>query len=86
MALIGVLGPFDIQRDNWASYKERLEQFFIANNVDDVKRVAVLLSVIGAKSYELLRSLTAPEKPAQKSFDQLCTLLENHLAPKPKES
>jgi hypothetical protein len=82
-ALIGNIGPFDANTDQWISYKERLEQFFAANEVDDAKHVAVLLSVVGAKTYELLRTLTAPEKPAQRTFAQLCEVLGKHLAPKP---
>ena len=83
MALIGNIGPFDANNDQWMSYKERLEQFFAANEVDNSKHVAVLLSVVGAKTYELLRTLTAPAKPAERTFEQLCQVLETHLAPKP---
>jgi hypothetical protein len=39
--------------------------------------------VVGAKTYELLRTLTAPVKPAEKTFAELCQVLETHLAPKP---
>jgi len=57
--LIGSVGPFDGTVEHWASYKERLEQFFAANNVPAEKHVAVLLSVIGGKTYELLRTTTS---------------------------
>jgi len=71
-ALIGTIGPFNAAMDQWSSYKERLEQFFAANDVGDEKHVAVLLSVIGGKTYELLRMLTAPDLRAQKTF---CTTM-----------
>jgi hypothetical protein len=83
MALIGSIGNFDSTVDRWASYKERLEQFFTANEVDESKHVAVLLSVIGGKTYELLRTLTAPARPAEKTFTELCETLDGQLAPKP---
>lgn len=50
MALIGNIGSFDATTDQWLSYKERLEQFFAANEVPQQKHVAVLLSVVGAKT------------------------------------
>ena len=83
MALIGNIGQFDPMVDQWSSFKERLEQFYAANEVAAEKHVAVLLSVIGGPTYELLRTLTAPARPAEKTFVELCEILENHLAPRP---
>lgn len=53
MALIGNIDQFDMATDQWASYKERLELFFAANEVADEKHVAVLLSIIGGKTYDV---------------------------------
>ena len=83
MALISNIGSFDPIMDQWSSYKERLEQFFQANDVNGDKHVAVLLSVIGGKTYELLRTLTIPDKPTDKTFAVLCDILEQHFAPRP---
>ena len=55
------------------SYMERLDQYFVANDIQDAKRVAVLLSVIRAKACDILKSLIAPNKPSSKSFDQFHT-------------
>ena len=41
------------------------------------------LSVIGSKSYSLLRSLLAPDRPSEKSYDDLVTVLKKHFEPKP---
>ena len=43
----------------------------------------MLLSVIGAKTYSLLRNLVSPDKPQDKSFDQLVEALRRHFEPKP---
>ena len=83
MTLIGQIGEFDNTTDQWLSYKERLEKFIAANDVAAEKHVPVLMSVIGGRTYELLRTLTAPQRPAGKTFVELCTILENHLAPRP---
>ncbi len=45
MNSIGKLEEFDETRDNWTAYIERVEQYFLANDVDDEKKVTVLLTV-----------------------------------------
>ena len=45
--------------------------------------VPVLLTVIGGKTYSLLRTLTSPDKPSTKSFGQIVAILKGHLSPKP---
>ena len=62
-ALLGHIEQFDPAVEQWTQYVERLEQFFVANDVigDDkaVKRRAAFLSVVGRDTYNLLRSLIA---------------------------
>ena len=65
-------------------YSERLDQFLVANGVvDDAKKVAVFLTVIGGRAYALLRNLLAPTKPADKSYGELVKVMKNHLKPTP---
>ena len=47
------------------------------------KKVAVLLTVIGPKTYGLLRSFLTPNKPAEQSYARLVEVMKNHLNPKP---
>ena len=47
------------------------------------KRRAILLSVMGPKTYTLLRSLITPEKPTDKSYDEILSVLKHHYAPTP---
>ena len=42
-----------------------------------------LLSVIGPKTYGLLRTLVAPEKPKDKNAKEIYQTLQEHLAPTP---
>ena len=82
-ATLGHVEPFDLS-ENWSLYTERLGQFFVANEIkDDAKQVAVLLTVIGSKPYELLHSLLAPAVPASKKYAELVAVLGDHLNPKP---
>jgi hypothetical protein len=83
MVLIGTIGPFDCATDSWSSYQERLEQVLAVNDIPNDKKVAVLLSVMGGKAYDKLRSLTAPAKPKDKSFKVLCETMTSHFSPKP---
>lgn len=80
---VGRLEPFDEHIETWDSYSERLEQYFIANEIKPETKVPALLSVIGGRTYGILRDLTAPAKPATKSYDELVETLSRHLSPKP---
>jgi dihydrofolate reductase len=65
---IGKIGPFDEALETWASYTERLEQYFALNDIKGEKQVPALLTLLGRKTYNLLRNLTAhAEKPAAMS-------------------
>ena len=81
--VLGNLGEFDHRTDAIASYLERMQLYFETNSVADDRKVAVLLTVIGAKTHETLRSLLAPEAPRDKSFAQLVSVLQKHYNPKP---
>ena len=48
------------------------------------RKRALLLSLIGARGYKLIRSL-AQNKPNEKSYDELKNLVLDHLQPKPNE-
>ena len=84
MALVGSLEPFSLDSDNWRAYAERVEQYFVANEINTEEKMrGVFLTVIGSETYNLLRSLLAPTKPAEKSFKDLVEILRAHLNPKP---
>ena len=69
MSRHGTIEEFDSATEDWTAYSERLEQYFVANDVDDAaKKRAILLSVCGASTYKLIRSLVAPDKPTDKSY------------------
>ena len=59
---IGKIEAFDETNDDWNAYVERIEQFFIANEIKDNKQVVVMLSLMGNKTYGLLPNLAAPAK------------------------
>ncbi|XP_061729439.1 uncharacterized protein LOC133534334 [Cydia pomonella] len=80
---VGKVGPFDLVNDNWELYVDRLEQYFVANDVKNEVKVATLITVMGGNAYELMVNLCTPAKPASKTYDQLVALMKGHLNPKP---
>ncbi|KAJ8333797.1 hypothetical protein SKAU_G00411160 [Synaphobranchus kaupii] len=83
MALFGRIDEFKPENEQWSAYIERVEQFFEANDVAQAKQVATLLSVMGAAAYGLLGNLVQPDKPKNKTFDEIVTILKGHFEPKP---
>ena len=80
---IGLVGEFEVDKEDVEAYIERYEQFLLANDItDDGKKKAIFLASLGANSYKLLRTL-ADNNPAGKSYNDLKKLLKNHLKPKP---
>ncbi len=51
--------------------------------MDDTKQVATLLSAMGASTYGLLRNLVQPQKPKDKTFREVVSILQVDFEPKP---
>ena len=84
-AIFGSISEYYCETESFTEWIERLEQWFIANNIDNAeKKRALLLSLIGAKGYKLIRSL-AQNKPTEKSYEELKKLMNDHLHPVPNE-
>ena len=59
-AQFGQVNEFDPQVDDWTHYVERLDYYFVTNDITNAKKKrAVLLSVVGATTYRLLRNFKA---------------------------
>ena len=94
--VLGSVGEFDPSSEIFTVYCERLEQFFVANNIGqcsedasaeilsaaDKRKVAVMISIIGKDTYGVLRDLCSPENPKDKTFEELCEILQQHFKPK----
>jgi hypothetical protein len=61
------------------SYTERLQQYFIANDIESAaKKRAVLISKVGGQTYQLIKNLLAPEKPMDKSLEEIEVVRKHH--------
>ena len=81
--ILGCTDTYNPDTDDWSAYVERLELFFLANEIKDDKKVATLLTVLGTKAYSLLRNIIAPSKPAEKTYEQLVDTMKSYVDPKP---
>ena len=84
MAKHGTLGEYSPSQETWAEYTERLELYFVANDItDEAKKRAILLNACGTATYKLVRNLAAPTKPSELEYAAVLELISNHVAPKP---
>ena len=98
MPTYGFIEKFSGKGEEFDTYLERLQFYFTANDLGDItptdnnaaqvlarqeKRKSILLSVIGSDTYSLLRTLISPTRPAEKTFDEITTVLLEHFSPKP---
>ena len=76
-------GAFEDGREEWASYTERLEQHFITNDIKAAEKCAILLSVCGVATYQVICNLTTPGKSTDHTFEELMQLVQAHHNPPP---
>ena len=79
----GRIQEYQPENELFSVYLEHVQLFFIANGVEDDKKVPVFLSVMGSKTYSVLRNLVAPTLPQEKTLAQLVVILKSHFKPKP---
>ncbi|KAH7981019.1 hypothetical protein HPB49_020993 [Dermacentor silvarum] len=83
MPNFGSLEPFEGGGNDWPCYVDRLEAFFVANDIAEDKQTSVFISCCGQTTYALLRNLVKPDKPSDKTLEQILLVLGNYYCPKP---
>ena len=72
----GKISKIISSQETWLSYTERLEYYFITNDIQDrAKKKAILLTVSGRSTLQLLKNLLQPNTPESKSYSDLTDLL-----------
>ena len=65
----GHLSEFCQDKEEWPSYCERLEQYFLANDVtSEEKQRGILMRVCSPSTYQLICILLSPEKPSSETL------------------
>lgn len=79
--LIGHIEPM-VSGGNFRAYEDRVRQFIKVNKIKDDALTPLFITIVGAEVQELLMSLTVPDLPSSKKFEELMDLLREHFAPK----
>ena len=84
VGLHGAISAFNPAQEEWDEYIERLQHYFTANDIlAEDKRRAILLTAVGPSTYRLIRTLVAPAKVTEVSFDDIVAKAKAHFCPKP---
>lgn len=79
MNCIGDVPKFNVG-DDFDVYQEILEQFFLANEINDAQRVPIILSSsINIKVYEIIREISFPTKPKELSYEALFEVMSEQF-------
>ena len=95
--LFGRVGVFEVARETFNAYVERMEMIFTANNNVQItgegsaaanqvvanRKRPIFLTEVGPEVYATLRNLLAPAKPKDTQFTDIVRILEKHYNPKP---
>lgn len=80
--IIGKVPHFDHKLNGWSVFECQLEQFFIANDIEDEKKKkAILLTSVCETSYILLQNLVSPAKveATTTTFAMCVTAMKQHF-------
>ena len=64
--IIHILGDFNENVEDFDSYVEQMDQWAELNGVGEEKKAGMLLSMVGANDYSLLKDILTSEKPTDK--------------------
>lgn len=84
----GVLSTFDHMSQEWNSFKLRINQWFIANDItsetdkSSIKRRAILLTSLVESTFKLACDLAQPSKVEELGYEAILRLLDDHFTPK----
>lgn len=87
-AQYGILNCFDHTIQTWKTYRGRITQYFVANDINEQtdaegkKRKAILLSALTEGTYKLATDLSLPKDVVDVPYIDLLSLLDNHFTPK----
>ncbi|XP_031338346.1 uncharacterized protein K02A2.6-like [Photinus pyralis] len=81
ISLVGTIEQYNPKTGNFEEYKERMEQYFLCNDVPDDRKVPLFLTLIGGQTYSILKDLSAPTSPANLSYKEMVDKLSQHFSP-----
>ena len=86
MATHGTVSQYQQSKETWTTYVERLNHYFIANDVaDEGKKRSILLAACGSSTYKLIRSLVEVGQLATTPYSEITKLVAGYYQPIPSE-
>ena len=73
---IGTVSEFEAT-DDWKLYQERLEQYFLANGIEEGRKIPV----VGLNTYKIIKDLSDLVLPKDRPYTEICELLDGHFSP-----
>lgn len=77
----GNLDPFDNEVESFSSWFERFEIYCVLNATDEESKKNLFLTSLGGRNYNLIHKACLPEKPTDKSLEDLKKILLNKYDP-----
>jgi hypothetical protein len=78
---IGKIEAFDEANEEWGTYRERVEQYFLANEIEEDKQVSAILSLM--EDIWPFTKLVFTSKTIPEDLHRIVKILQEHLSPKP---
>lgn len=72
---IGELPNYYCRDYNWTIYAEKLEAYFLLNQVTDNEKLALLITGVCPEIYESIHIICYPDKYTEKSYDEIFYIL-----------
>ena len=86
MATHGTVSQYQQSKENWTTYIERSNHYFIANDVtDEGKKHSILLSANGSSTNQLIRNLVEVGQVATTPYSEITKLVAGYYQPIPSE-
>ena len=79
---VGSIDPYNESQEDFDSYISRVNMYFVANDIDDAKKVASFFTLAGPKIFGLARDLLSPKKPEETTLAVILDTLCKHFKPK----
>ena len=78
--LHGQVSAFNPHQEDWVEYVERLQFYFMANDINDATNLRFYLT---PPAYRLVKTLAIPGKPTDLNFAEIVEKVKNHFTLKP---
>ena len=83
MAAHGKLEQFHIGQEDWDSYEEHLQQYFMENDIEEAKKQRAILTACEQATHKVILNLVALKKPGEYAYKDILEHLRCYYSPKP---